>query len=112
MEGSINLITATGSVPLENYLTTVVGNVGSKFASAQFADDDCISFPSVSLVEFEWVSEVSSQQCETLPPFHLERSAKLHVRGCPPLPHGNQLTGGRGKKDGPIPPKTNESEMP
>ena len=51
MEGSINLITATGSVPLENYLTTVVGNVGSKIASAQFADDDCISFPSVSLVE-------------------------------------------------------------
>ena len=46
VEGSINLITATGSVPLENYLTTV-GNVGSKFASAQFADDDCISFPSV-----------------------------------------------------------------
>ena len=40
MEGSINLITATGSVPLENYLTTVVGNVGSKFASAQFADTD------------------------------------------------------------------------
>jgi hypothetical protein len=36
---SINLITATGSVPLENYLTTV-GNVGSKFASAQFADTD------------------------------------------------------------------------
>jgi len=33
VEGSINLITATGSVPLENYLTTVVGNVGSKFAA-------------------------------------------------------------------------------
>ena len=31
---------------------------------------------------------------------------------CPPLSHGSPLTGGRGKKDGPIPPKTNESEMP
>ena len=64
MEGSINLITATGSVPLENYLTTVVGNVGSKIASAQFADDVQYVLTNTTL-EY---SRSEGLQFETLPP--------------------------------------------
>ena len=63
MEGSINLITATGSVPLENYLTTVVGNVGSKIASAQFADD--VQYVLTNTLEY---SRSEGLQFETLPP--------------------------------------------